>query len=108
MRAHDRRVDEDVFKVRIITQGPEKTLENPGLAPPVEADVNAVPLSEMSRQRSPMCTGSRQPENGFHEQTVVLPGPTRITCLARQMGLHQRPNAVIEFLFFQSCWPPAQ
>jgi len=106
MRTHDGTVHKDVFKVWVVTHGSEKTLENAIPTPTIEADIDAVPLAELSGQCPPMCSGSSQPKDSFHEQTVIPTGSAGITCLAGQMWLHQRPHAVIEFPIFQSCWPP--
>ena len=55
------RVDQDVFKIRIIGQGTENPLPDAFLRPAPEACVHTVPFTEVVRQVTPGRTGSRDP-----------------------------------------------
>ena len=108
MGAHNRAIDEDIFKVGIIHHSIEKAVKYSIATPPVKANVDRVPLAEMLRQGPPMRTGSREPENGLHKLAVVAACAPGICRFARQVRGHLDPNAITQFLSAKSCWPPSQ
>lgn len=54
MRTHNRAVDENILKVRIVAQSLEKLLPDTVPAPAVKALIHAVPLAKLARQHPPV------------------------------------------------------
>ena len=69
--AHDRGVDNEVFKVWIICENCKHIVPNTFLAPPTEPAKDAVPIAKFIRQIAPWCAGSYQPKHSFDEHPIV-------------------------------------
>jgi hypothetical protein len=96
MRPPDGRVDDQVFEVRIIGQGLEKTLPNPGPRPAPEAPVDTVPRAEVSGQIAPRRAGARDPQDGIDKQPRVCARATGIALLAGNQRRNPRPLRVAQ------------
>lgn len=100
---HDGAVDEDVFKGGLIVQSLEKPFPYAASTPPVEALVDGMPAAEFLGQNPPVNSRTGQPQDRFHKQPIVAPGPSRVRRLARQMRRYPFPNRVIQFLSVHPC-----
>ena len=86
-----RRVEEDVFEIRIIRQGLENPFPDALLRPTPETCVDAVPFAEFPRQITPGSAGPRDPQYCLDEQAIVTRGRAGITNLARQLWRNPFP-----------------
>lgn len=96
----DRRIDHGVFHVGGFRHGVENPFENIGIAPVAEATESGAPVAEQGRQITPRTARPDNPQHRFHEKTVVPTAPSRISRLAKAVGLNQCPLGVCQHKAF--------
>ena len=94
MDPHQRRIDEDVFEIRIPGQVLENPLPHVLLRPPPEARVDGVPFAKFVRQIAPRRTCPSHPQHPFHKQTIVVSAASRITDLPWQFRCNPFPLGI--------------
>lgn len=96
MDPDQRRIDGDIFEIRIIGQGFEDPLLYPLLCPSPETRVDGEPLAERLRQIAPRRSRPCDPQHRLDEPTIVGGVATRITDLAGQLRCNPFPLAVVQ------------
>lgn len=91
-----RRIDEEVFEIRIIRQCLENSIPDAFLRPSPKSRIDRIPLAEVVRQITPGGAGPRNPQHCFDKQPIVACGDPRITNLAWQLGRNPFPLLVVE------------
>ena len=86
MSPDGRDVDENAFKVEIVLQGVENTLEDSRKRPRAETLEHAVPVAGTLRKVALGRFSSGQPEDGLEKPPVVRRGGTGFGRLAGNMG----------------------
>ena len=70
MGAYHRRVDHEVFHVRIIYEMLMHSFPDTLVTPSGEPLVNTVPLAILAGQQSPLGAAASHPQDGFYEETT--------------------------------------
>jgi hypothetical protein len=96
VRAHDGRVDQGIFVVRIAREPIEDPLPDACLAPTRVTEVYDAEVTEALRQVSPRDAGAVAIEHGVDEEAVVTGRHTHMACSAGQQVLDAGPLVVSE------------
>src|SRR5215207_1902876 len=88
------RVHHGVFPVGLVRDGGEQPLPDVRPHPIAEADEDAVPVPERTRQIAPWTARADNPQHRLDKKPVVLAAAPRITGLAQTTRLHLRPLGV--------------
>jgi len=106
MRPHDGGIDDPVSKVGITDQCFKNPLPDPAFGPAVEAHVDAIPLAELGRQKTPRRSAPYDPQNGIDKQPVVISRATTVAYFPRNQRRDQLPLRVAQFPANHDCSPP--
>ena len=91
MDFRDGAIDQDVFKVRRVSQGMEKLLPHPRVRPTPEPRMHCGPFAEHLRQITPAGRIAGHPQDRINKQPVVDPAPPRRANTARQVPFNTTP-----------------
>src|SRR5579862_3790479 len=91
-------VEHEVLILAIFDESLEDTLPHAALGPAREAGVDALPLAVSFRQVVPVRARTQHPQNGIHEQAVILCPSTGIADLAWKQADDPLPLRLGEFV----------
>ena len=91
MGADRRAVEEDLFQIRVTTDGGKHPFPHAGLVPARKPHVRGVPVPEFRRQIAPRSARPKHPQHGVDEQPIVPCGDAPITGFSGQQRLNPFP-----------------
>src|SRR5207248_6145071 len=105
MHPHNRSIDHHIFKIRIVRQNLEDTLESSSLRPPSKSLEHRVPVPKLLRQVSPRRSGSCDPQHRLQKTPTVASRLSWISHFSQTIRLDRLPLRIVQYPACQGSSP---